>query len=76
MVLPNDHMAGERPEAGYPFKESYVADNDLALGRVVQKLSHSKWWPEMLIIVVEDDSQGGPDHAEAHRSLFISSAPT
>ncbi len=75
MVLPNDHMAGERPEAGYPFKESYVADNDLALGRVVQKLSHSKWWPEMLIIVVEDDSQGGPDHAEAHRSLFLLIGP-
>lgn len=75
MVLPNDHMAGERPEAGYPFKESYVADNDLALGRVIQKLSHSKWWPEMLIIIVEDDSQGGPDHAEAHRSLFICVGP-
>lgn len=75
MVLPNDHMSGERPEAGYPYRESYVADNDVALGRVVQKLSHSKWWPEMLIIVVEDDSQGGPDHAEAHRSLFLLISP-
>jgi len=42
MVLPNDHLANERPEAGYPFKASYMADNDLGLGRVVQTLSRSR----------------------------------
>ncbi|MFO1019908.1 MAG: bifunctional YncE family protein/alkaline phosphatase family protein [Planctomycetales bacterium] len=75
MVLPNDHMAGERPEAGYPFKESYVADNDVALGRVVQFLSKTPYWKDMLIIVTEDDSQGGPDHMEAHRSLLMLIGP-
>jgi hypothetical protein len=75
MMLPNDHGAGERPKDGYPFRESYMADNDLALGRVIQTLSHSKWWPEMLIIVTEDDAQDGLDHIDAHRSLLMMISP-
>jgi DNA-binding beta-propeller fold protein YncE len=75
MMLPNDHGAGERPKDGYPFRESYMADNDLALGRVIQTLSHSKWWPEMLIIVTEDDAQDGLDHIDAHRSLLMMVSP-
>jgi hypothetical protein len=75
MVLPNDHLTSEHPEDGYPFSESYMADNDLALGRVVQKLSHSRWWPNMLIIVTEDDAQGGRDHVDAHRSLLLLISP-
>lgn len=75
MVLPNDHMSGERPEAGYPFGESYVADNDLALGRVVQLLSRSPYWKDMLIIVTEDDPQGGRDHVDAHRSILLLVSP-
>ncbi len=75
MVLPNDHMADERPDAGYPFRESYVADNDLALGRVVQLLSHSPHWKNMLIIVTEDDPQGGRDHVDAHRSILLLIGP-
>jgi len=75
MVLPNDHLAAERPEAGYPFRESYMADNDLALGRVVQRLSRSRWWKDMLIIVTEDDAQGGRDHVDAHRSLLMLIGP-
>ncbi len=75
MVLPNDHMADERPDAGYPFRESYVADNDLALGRVVQLLSHSPYWKDMLIIVTEDDPQGGRDHVDAHRSVLLLVGP-
>ncbi len=59
MIIPNDHGSSERPGDGYPFRESYMADNDLALGRVVGKLSRTKWWPEMLIIVTEDDAQDG-----------------
>ncbi len=75
MVLPNDHLTDEHPADGYPFRESYMADNDLALGRVMQTLSHSRWWPEMLVIVVEDDPQGGRDHVEAHRSVLMLAGP-
>jgi hypothetical protein len=75
MVLPNDHMSGERPNAGYPFSESYVADNDLALGRVVQHLTHTPSGKKMLIIVTEDDPQGGRDHVDAHRSLLLLISP-
>ncbi|HDL18467.1 MAG TPA: phosphoesterase [Bacteroidetes bacterium] len=75
MMIPNDHGAGERPEDGYPFRESYMADNDLAVGRVLQTLSHSKWWPEMLIIITEDDAQDGLDHIDAHRSILALISP-
>ena len=44
VIIPNDHGAGERPEAGYPFRESYMADNDLAVGRIVEYLSHTPFW--------------------------------
>jgi len=75
MVLPNDHMSGERPADGYPFKESFVADNDLALGRIIHKLSRTPYWKNMLVIVTEDDAQGGRDHVEAHRSIFMLISP-
>jgi YVTN family beta-propeller protein len=70
LMLPNDHGAGERPKAGFPFRESYMADNDLALGRVVEFLSHTPYWKNMAIFVTEDDSQGGVDHVDAHRSIL------
>jgi YVTN family beta-propeller protein len=75
MMIPNDHGAGERPDDGYPFRESYMADNDLALGRVLHTLSRTKWWPNMLIIVTEDDAQDGRDHIDAHRSLLMMISP-
>lgn len=75
MMLPNDHGSKERPNDGYPFKESYMADNDLALGRVLHTLSRSKWWPEMLVIVTEDDAQDGRDHVDAHRSILMMISP-
>lgn len=75
MMLPNDHGSGERPADGYPFVESYMADNDLALGRVVEFLSHTPYWPEMAIIVTEDDPQGGVDHLDAHRSILMVISP-
>ncbi len=75
MSLPNDHGAGERPDAGYPFRESYMADNDLALARVVQRLSRLPQWREMAIIVTEDDAQNGRDHVDAHRSLCLVISP-
>jgi len=75
MVLPNDHLANERPEDGYPFAESYMADNDLALGRLIHTLSRTPYWKDMLVIVTEDDPQGGRDHVEAHRSLLMLIGP-
>jgi hypothetical protein len=52
-----------------------VADNDLALGMVVEGLSKSSFWPEMAIFVVEDDAQNGPDHVDAHRSIAFVASP-
>ncbi|NOS94764.1 MAG: bifunctional YncE family protein/alkaline phosphatase family protein [Cyclobacteriaceae bacterium] len=75
LQLLNDHGAGERPAAGFPFNESYMADNDLALGRVVEFLSHTPYWKNMMIIVTEDDAQGGTDHIDAHRSLLMVISP-
>lgn len=75
MHLPNDHGAGPRPEKGYPFTESYMADNDLALGRIVEALSHSPFWKEMAIFVTEDDAQAGVDSVDAHRSLLMVISP-
>lgn len=75
LMLPQDHGAGERPQAGYPFRESYMADNDLALGRVVEFLSQTPYWKEMAIIVTEDDAQDGQDHVDAHRSLLMVYSP-
>lgn len=73
--LPNDHMAKARPEDGYPFSASYVADNDYALGRIVEYLSHSRWWANMAILVTEDDAQGGVDHIDSHRTIFLAISP-
>jgi YVTN family beta-propeller protein len=73
--IPNDHGAGERPDDGYPLRESYMADNDLAIGRVVEYLSHTKYWKNMAIIITEDDSQGGVDHVDAHRSILMVISP-
>jgi DNA-binding beta-propeller fold protein YncE len=73
--LPNDHMADPRPEDGYPYAESFVVDNDYALGRIVQFLSGTKWWPRMAVFVTEDDAQGGVDHIDAQRTLFLCAGP-
>lgn len=75
IMLGNDHGAGERPDAGYPFLESYMADNDLALGRIVAFLSQTPFWKNMAIVVTEDDAQGGVDHIDAHRSILMVISP-
>jgi len=75
VILPNDHGAGERPEAGYPFRESYMADNDLAVGRMIEFLSHTPYWSTMAIVITEDDAQNGIDHIDAHRSLLMVISP-
>jgi DNA-binding beta-propeller fold protein YncE len=73
--LPNDHMTKPRPEDGYPFGASYVADNDYALGSIVEYLSNSPWWKEMAIFVTEDDAQGGVDHVDSHRTVLLGISP-
>ncbi len=73
--LPNDHCDSPRPEDGYFTNHSYVADNDLALGRMLAFLSHTPYWKSMLVIVTEDDPQGGVDHLDAHRSLLMMASP-
>ena len=65
--LPNDHTSGTKPRM--PTPRAYVADNDLALGRVVDAVSHSKYWEDTAIFVTEDDAQNGPDHVDAHRTI-------
>lgn len=75
LMLPNDHGTRERAKAGFPFTQSYMADNDLALGRVVEFLSKTPYWKKMLIVVLEDDPQGGVDHIDAHRSLLLTISP-
>ena len=73
--LPNDHTTSPRSEDGYPFIHSYVADNDLALGRMLHFLSRTPYWKNMLVIVTEDDPQGGVDHIDAHRSVLMMAGP-
>ncbi len=75
MVLPNDHGADERPKDGYPFKESYMADNDLALGKIIEFISHTKYWKNTAVFVTEDDAQSGTDHIDAHRSVLLVISP-
>lgn len=73
MRLPNDHTSGTSP--GKPTPTSYVADNDLALGMVVEALSKSRFWKHMAIFVVEDDAQNGSDHVDAHRTVALCISP-
>ena len=65
--MPDDHTGGTRPDRPRP--AASVADNDLALGRVVDAVSHSPYWDDTAIFVLEDDAQDGADHVDAHRSI-------
>jgi len=67
LYLPDDHTHGTAP--GKPRPAASVADNDLALGRVVEAVSHSPYWDDTAILVLEDDAQDGADHVDAHRSI-------
>ena len=69
LYLPDDHTGGTRP--GKPTPQASVADNDLAVGRVVDAVSHSPYWDDTAIFVVEDDAQNGADHVDAHRSIAL-----
>lgn len=71
--LPNDHTAGTKPGSLTP--EAYVAQNDYALGQLVDAISHSRFWRSTAIFVLEDDAQNGPDHVDDQRTTFYVASP-
>jgi YVTN family beta-propeller protein len=73
MNLPNDHTQGLNADWCTP--KACVADNDLALGHIVESLSHSSFWRSMAILVVEDDAQDGVDHIDGHRTVALLASP-
>ena len=73
MTIPNDHTAGYNPF--YPEPNAEVLDNDVAVGQLVDLISHSKYWDSTAIFIVEDDSQNGLDHVDGHRSTLYTISP-
>lgn len=73
VILPNDHTQGT--SSGWCTPRACVADNDLALGKLVDGLSHSSFWKSMAILVVEDDAQNGVDHIDGHRTVAMVASP-
>ena len=73
--LPGDYLAAARPDGGYPYQESHVADNDYALGRIIEYLSGTPWWRDMAVFVTEADTHGGVDHVDAHRTVLLCAGP-
>jgi hypothetical protein len=73
LTLNSDHTNGTNPKS--PTPRAMVADNDLALGRIVEGISKSRFWPKSLILVVEDDAQNGLDHVDGHRTVALAAGP-
>jgi YVTN family beta-propeller protein len=73
LQLPSNHTEGARAGANTP--RAMVADNDLALGQIVEALTHSRFWPKMVIFVTEDDAQNGVDHVDGHRTVSLAISP-
>ena len=73
MLLPNDHTAATVPN--FPTPRALVADNDAALGRIVEAVTHSRYWRETAIFVVQDDPQNGLDHVDGHRTVALCISP-
>jgi YVTN family beta-propeller protein len=73
LFLPNDHTGGERTD--YPTPGSQIADNDLALGQVLEALTHSRFWPETCLFSIEDDPQAGWDHVSGYRTTCFVASP-
>lgn len=71
--LPNDHTSGT--SVGKLTPTAYMAENDLAFGQVIEAISHSRFWPQTAVFVVEDDAQNGPDHVDAHRTIAYVISP-
>jgi YVTN family beta-propeller protein len=75
IAICNDHGTDPKPNKGYPYVASWMADNDLALGRIVDFLSHTPYWKNMAIFVTQDDAGGEPDHVDAQRSVLLVISP-
>lgn len=73
LSLPGDHLVGTKP--GFQTPRAMMAENDWALGQIIDTLSHSRFWKQMAIFVVEDDTQGGPDHVDVHRGPTLVVSP-
>lgn len=75
IAICNDHGTNPNPSKGYPYVASWMADNDLALGRIVEFLTHTQYWRHMAIFVTEDDAGGERDHVDAQRSVLLIISP-
>ena len=73
--LPNGRAGKPRPADGYPYEESFLADNDYALGRILEYLSRTRWWGSMAVFVAEDSIERGVDHIDAHRTVLLCAGP-
>ncbi|MFN5022320.1 MAG: alkaline phosphatase family protein [bacterium] len=73
LSLPNDHSAGTSPN--FPTPDAMVADNDLAVGRIMEMISKSKYWDSTVVFITQDDSQGGWDHISAYRTVGMVASP-
>jgi YVTN family beta-propeller protein len=73
MALSEDHTRGTTPGAFTP--KACVASNDLAVGKIIEALSKSRFWKEMAVFIIEDDAQNGPDHVDAHRTVGLVISP-
>lgn len=73
--LPNDHGAKPRPKDGYPVEASFMADNDYALGRIMEYLSRRPEWKQTAVFITEDDAQGGVDPVDSHRTVLMVAGP-
>jgi hypothetical protein len=73
MALPEDHTHGTQPGEFTP--KAMVASNDQALGRIVERVSHSRYWAQTAIFIMEDDAQDGPDHVDARRTVCLAVSP-
>jgi hypothetical protein len=75
IALCSDHGTDPHPERGYPYLASWMADNDLAMGRIVEFLTHTPYWKNMAIFVTQDDAGGEPDHVDGQRSVLLLISP-
>jgi YVTN family beta-propeller protein len=73
MSLPENHTRGTTPGAFTPV--AMVGSNDLAVGQIVERVTHSRYWPETAVFIIEDDAQDGPDHVDAHRTVGLVISP-
>lgn len=73
MSLNNDHTTGTRPGSRTPYAS--VGSNDLAVGKILDAITHSKFWSRTAVFVIEDDAQNGPDHVDAHRTVALVASP-